>query len=191
MGRVIIMNNADNDSSILLDYILKYSFDEILVTDAVGTVINISTKTETMFNVYSKDVINKNIYTLEQQGLFAPSVITKVLETKKQTITQQETAQNRKIIISGYPVFDENQKLIKAISFSRDITEFEYLKKENSQIASVIQETKQRLNELEEQMSFYLSNNKNKKMNQIYKILSRVKNLDVIVLLKGESGVGK
>ena len=44
----------------------------------------------------------------------------------------------RKIVVSGYPIINEKQELLGALSFSRDITELDYLKKTNDQVAKIM-----------------------------------------------------
>ena len=110
--------------------------------------------------------------------------------SKKEETLIQETKSRRKLIISGYPIFDETNQLIGAISFSRDITEFEYLKKENEQVAKAIQQYREEIAQLKKQSthSFYL---KNSKMQKMMDVVSKVADLGITVLLEGESGVGK
>ena len=110
--------------------------------------------------------------------------------SKKEETLIQETKSRRKLIISGYPIFDETNQLIGAISFSRDITEVEYLKKENEQVAKAIQQYREEIAQLKKQSthSFYL---KNSKMQKMMDVVSKVADLGITVLLEGESGVGK
>ncbi|WP_342512110.1 sigma 54-interacting transcriptional regulator [Sporosarcina sp. FSL K6-1522] len=175
---------------ILLKQILKHSFDEIFITDATGNIIDIGQSTESLFGIPYEKMIGQNVFQLEKEGVFSPSITANVLKNKKEETIIQETKNKRKLIISGSPIFNESNKLIGAISFSRDITEFEYLKKENEQVAKAIQQYQKEIAELKKHHSrpFFL---KNSKMEQVFDVVSKVAHLDITVLLEGESGVGK
>ncbi|HZG70689.1 MAG TPA: sigma 54-interacting transcriptional regulator, partial [Chondromyces sp.] len=102
----------------------------------------------------------------------------------------QETKNNRKLVISGYPIFDEANELLGAVSFSRDITEFEYLRKENEQVAKAMQLYREEIAHLKKQAAqpFFL---KSGKMEKVFDVVSKIAGLGITVLLEGESGVGK
>lgn len=178
------------NTSLLFKKILEHSFDEIFITDAEGNIIYTSPSTEKLFGIPYEKMIRHNVFHLEKEGVFSPSVVVNVLKNKREETLIQETRDKRKRIISGYPIYDETKKLIGAISFSRDITEFEYLKKENEQVAKAIKQYRKKIAELKKQASrpFFL---KNGKMEKVLDVVSKVAGLGITVLLEGESGVGK
>ncbi|WP_028391236.1 sigma-54 interaction domain-containing protein [Bacillus cihuensis] len=175
---------------LLLDHIIKYSFDEIFVTDAAGDIIFISEKFKNMFGIETEKMLHQNVYTLEKNGILSPSVTGKVLQTKKTETIIQETALGRKLVVSGYPIFDEEQKILGALSFSRDITELDYLKKSNDQVAKTMLLYEKEIEKMKNNQ-MYASPINNGKMGQVFHIVEKVSSLDVTVLLVGESGVGK
>lgn len=175
---------------VILNSILTYSFDEIFVTDASGNILFTSEKTEKMFGILHEEINNQTIFELEERGIFSPSIIAAVLNNQQPETFIQETIQQRKVISSGYPIFDEADKLIGALSFSRDITEFEYLKKENEQVAKLFYFYQEEMERLKRQAANPLFFNKGK-MKKVLETVSKVADFDVTVLLSGESGVGK
>lgn len=182
--------NVSRHDSLHIKYILEHSFDEIFIADASGMVLYTSQSTEKVFSIPCDQIVNHNIFELEKQGIFSPSVIANVLRTNKRDTLIQETQRNRKLIISGYPIYDESGKLIGAISVARDVTEFEYLKKENEQVANALQIYQEEIEKLRKQayQPFFL---KDGKMEKVFEIVSKVANISITVLLEGESGVGK
>ncbi|MFJ8261146.1 sigma-54 interaction domain-containing protein [Rummeliibacillus sp. NPDC094406] len=183
------MKGTLNDS-ILLNYVLAHSFDEIFIANASGMVLYTSQSTEKVFGIPCDQIVHHNIFDLEKKGIFSPSVIANVLRTKKKDTFIQETKHGRKLIISGYPIYDSSGELTGAMSVSRDVTEFEYLKKENEQVAKALQSYQKEIAELKKQSvnTFLL---RNRKMEKVFDVASRVAKLGVTVLLDGESGVGK
>lgn len=175
---------------LLLEKIIKYSFDEIFVTDAYGNIIFLSEKFKDLFGIDTEEIMNQNVFTLEKDGILSPSVTGKVLQTRKVETIIQETAMGRKLVVSGYPIFDENQKLWGALSFSRDITELDYLKKTNDQVAKTMLLYEKEIEKMKNKQLYASPINKGK-MGQVFNIVEKVSSLDVTVLLEGESGVGK
>lgn len=176
--------------SLLLQHIIRYSFDEIFVTDKLGTVLFVSPSCEEVWGISAEDMIGQNVYILEEKGVFSPSVTAIVLQTKKKETLIQETRLGRKNLISAYPILDSDRTLQGVICFSRDITELEYLKKRNEEVAKTISLYQKEIEQLRNNHghAFYLRSGK---MEKVYDIVSKVSDLDVTVLLQGESGVGK
>ncbi|MFJ5622654.1 sigma-54 interaction domain-containing protein [Peribacillus loiseleuriae] len=181
---------SSQQSHLLLENIIKYSFDEIFVIDADGNIIFFSEKFTDLFGIDTEKIMNQNVFTLEKKGILSPSITGKVLQTKKTETFIQETAVGRKLVVSAYPIFDENQKNLGAISFSRDITELDYLKKTNDQVAKTMLLYEKEIEKMK-QKQMYSSPINTGKMGQVLNVVEKVSNLDVTVLLEGESGVGK
>ncbi|MBS4192232.1 sigma 54-interacting transcriptional regulator [Bacillus sp. FJAT-49705] len=181
---------STKQAEILLEHIIKYSFDEIFVTDTAGYVQMASSSFRNLFGIHAEEIINQNGFELEQKGILSPSVTGKVLKTKKIETIVQETGLGRKLVVSAYPVIDGNGKLMGAISFSRDITELVYLRKTNDQVAKTIQLYEIELEKLKIKQ-FQKRGSNNEQMKNVFSIVNKVSSLDVTVLLGGESGVGK
>ena len=125
-------------NQLILESIIKYSFDEIFVTDAEGHILYVSDRFKDLFGIDPRDILQQSVFALEEKGVLSPSVTGKVLQSKKGESIIQETKRGRKLVVSAYPIFDENGQLQGALSFSRDITELDYLKKTNHQVAELM-----------------------------------------------------
>ncbi|MCG7336557.1 sigma 54-interacting transcriptional regulator [Sporosarcina sp. ACRSM] len=177
-------------SHLILESIIKSSFDEIFVTDADGKILFASERFKDLFGIHAEEVIHQSVFLLEKQGILSPSVTGKVLQSKKSETIIQETKKGRKLVVSGHPIFDENEQLQGALSFSRDITELDYLKKTNQQVAELMALYEKEIEKIKNN-PMYLSAAHHGKMGQVYSIVEKVSSLDVTVLLEGETGVGK
>jgi TyrR family helix-turn-helix protein/PAS domain S-box-containing protein len=182
--------HLDAHASIILKNILDFSFDEIFITDANGLIIYTRESEEKLFGIPHEKIINKNVFDLEREGIFVPSVIASVLQEEREKTLVQETRNKTRLIISGYPVFNEKNTLIGAISFSRDITEVESLKRENEEVARAMKRYKDEVVALKSQTKRRLQAT-NSKMDKVLDIAYKVADLDITVLIDGESGVGK
>lgn len=173
---------------LLLDHIIDHSFDEIFITDASGMVLNVSPSCNELYGVEPSKLIGQTVRKLEQQGILNPSVTKLVLDSQKIETRVQNTNTNKKVIVSAYPIFDEHRNLIRVLSFSRDITEVELLKEKNEQVAKTITLYEEEITKLKKKQLFQQNE---QKMQKVLELISKVSDLDVTILLEGESGVGK
>lgn len=176
-----------------LNAILSTVYDEILVVDSEGRLLRFSdNKMSDFWAGDMNELIGKNLVELEEKGLFKPSVTRLVLERKKKVSVIQETAQGRKVLAVGTPVFDEQGNLDRIVIASRDITETTKLKSELKQVRRLSEQYKKELVDLKKREML----NRNiiycsPKIERIMKYIEKVAQFSSTVLLTGESGVGK
>jgi PAS domain S-box-containing protein len=178
---------AKNIDDILLEDIITHSFDEIFITDSEGNVLEVSPSCYELYGVDPDELIGGNVLVLEKNGFLNPSVTALVLRSRQPVTLIQETKAGKKVLVSAYPVFQDG-RLVRTLSFSRDITEFEKLKESNEQVAETLAIYKREIENIKRLESFLYQN---PKMTEIMSIATKVANLDVTVLIEGESGVGK
>ncbi|MDN4594513.1 sigma 54-interacting transcriptional regulator [Polycladomyces subterraneus] len=176
-----------------LNAILSTVYDEILVVDNEGRLLRFSdNKMSDFWAGDMNELIGKNLVEFEEKGLFKPSVTRLVLERKKKVSVIQETAQGRKVLAVGTPVFDEQGNLDRIVIASRDITETTKLKSELKQVRRLSEQYKKELVDLKKREML----NRNiiycsPKIERIMKDIEKVARFSSTVLLTGESGVGK
>ncbi|MFZ7946688.1 sigma-54 interaction domain-containing protein [Neobacillus sp. 19] len=178
---------AQNIDEILLKEIITHSFDEIFITDGEGNVLEVSPSCYELYGVDPDQLIGGNVIDLEKKGFLNPSVTALVLRSSQPLTIVQETKAGKKILVSAYPIF-KNGSLVRTLSFSRDITEFEKLKERNEQVADTLAIYKREIENIKRLESLLYENSK---MTEINSLVSKVANLDVTVLIEGKSGVGK
>lgn len=172
---------------ILLKEIITHSFDELFITDSKGNVLEVSPSCYELYGVTPDQLIGKNVSNLEEKGILNPSVSALVIKNQKPITLIQKTMTGKKVLVSAYPIFQQG-RLVRAVSFSRDITEFEKLKERNEQVADTLALYKREIEHIKRLESVLY---KNAKMAEIMNIASKVANLDITVLIEGETGVGK
>jgi PAS domain S-box-containing protein len=183
----VIKLAGENIDEILLKEIISHSFDEIFITDSEGNVLEVSPTCYELYGVDPDQLIGENVLVLEKKGFLNPSVTALVLRSQQPVTIIQETKAGKKILVSAYPIF-KNGNLVRTLSFSRDITEFEKLKERNEQVADTLAIYKREIENIKRLESFLYEN---PKMTEIMSVATKVANLDVTVLIEGESGVGK
>lgn len=177
-----------NIDKILLNEIIKHSYDEIFITDGNGIVLDVSPSCYSLYGTGSDEIIGHSVFDLEEKGILTPSVTALAIKANKIESRIQETRTGKKIIVTAYPLFDEEGKLIRVVSFSRDITEMVNLKKRNEEVARTLQQYRKEVERTSKSGILY---SENTRMEKLLEIISKVADLDVMVLFEGESGVGK
>lgn len=171
----------------LLKKIIVNSFDEIFITDGKGIVLAVSPTCYELYGLKPNQLVGESVYDLERKGILNPSVSALVLKHRKVVNKVQETSTGKSVLVSAYPFFKDGE-IVYTYSYSRDITEIETLKRRNEQVAKTLSYYKEEFNEIKKYKYLYF---KNQKMEQIMEIADKVADLDVTVLIEGESGVGK
>ncbi|WP_031409152.1 sigma-54 interaction domain-containing protein [Geobacillus vulcani] len=170
-----------------LDAILKSSNDNIVIADENGIILRASPN---CLSIYGKDasyLVGKSVYQLEKENVFCPSVTARVLREKKEVQLMQQTATGRVVMATGVPVFDQQNRLVRVISFSHDLTELERLKEDYEKLRKQMEHYQMEIEELKPEHIVIQS----KAMERIWKLVHRVAQSDATVLFLGESGVGK
>jgi TyrR family helix-turn-helix protein len=92
------------------------------------------------------------------------------------------------VLVTGNPLFNEQGELVRVITNGRDITELNKLKQEIEQAQSLTLHYKEELKRAKGSNEFVVQSTK---MNDIMALVKHLGNVDSIVLIEGESGVGK
>ncbi|TLS38440.1 sigma-54 interaction domain-containing protein [Pseudalkalibacillus caeni] len=179
--------NFDENEAVL--HSLK---DDILVTNLDGTILKVTDTTSSIYGVHPDDLIGRSVYDLEQEGVFTPIITPLVLKEKKKQTIVQSTREGKKLLVTGVPVLDKDGKLWRVVSYSHDITELMKMKSYFLEMQDEMDRVKNELKLLRDQ-NF---NNegiiaKDREMKKSLMVANQVAEVDVNVLLLGESGVGK
>ncbi len=171
-----------------LENIFNSSKGGIFITNSDGTAVFVNTAYEKATGLSAKDVLGRKMSDLEASGFFSPLVTPDILETRKGLTRLQKLATGRCAVISGSPIYDSNGDpmliitCVNVITKVRKVGSSEQLydlpdlkldieKEHNIQSIDIIAESPM--------------------MKRILQDAIKVARYDVIVLLQGESGVGK
>lgn len=174
------------------ELILNSLKDDLLVTNRDGIIVRASKGSGDIYNVNSEELLGQSVYELELQGLFTPNVTSIILRDKKKVTLVQTTKQGKKLLVTGIPVKDSKGEIVRVVSYSHDITELIEVKK---YLDSMEDEMGRVKTELEMLRNKHLLTEglvaKSEKMQNVLSTAVQVSDVDVNVLLLGESGVGK
>lgn len=173
-----------------LEDILNSFFDGIYITDGRGITVAVNKACSEMDGVSPGYVVGRSVQDLEREGIFRPSVTLRVLQEKKRVSLVQETARNLKVLVTGTPVFDETGVISLVVCNVRDITEITRLRKELTQKEMLVSRYHSELHRfMDTEAEGLVCRSPN--MEHLVDTAKRVAGYDTIVLLQGESGVGK
>lgn len=166
--------------------------DGVFITDPAGTTLKINRMYEQLTGLRQEQVQGKNVRTLVGEGVFDRVLNPEIVKTGKPATHVQHLRDGKKLILSGFPVFDENGQLCLVVTFVRDITMLTQL---NAQLA----EQQQLINQINDQLA-YMAHEQwrgetpvyaSPAMREAVALLKRLAVTDATVLILGETGVGK
>ena len=171
-------------------YIFYHSSDGMYVVDGNGISRRVNPSFEALTGVPMKEFLNKNVRDLVADGHFSSSVAAQVLDTKEPATIIQEYRNGNKALVTGTPIFDESGNVVKVISNIRDITELVNLYEEVSANRVLIQNYSKELKNIHQSVIEGIVA-ASPAMVRTLEMARRVAKIDSLVLLLGESGVGK
>lgn len=175
----------------LHEQILEVLCDGIYLSDAEGKTLAVNSKYEELTGLKKKDIIGKLVTDLKKEGSYNVCLNPEIVHTGQQKTSVQITKAGRKVLLNGYPIFDESGKVALVLTFVRDISLLCQLKEQiaNQQdlIEKYLQVQKRSKEELHNSAMVFKSEN----MVTLMKLLEKVAKTDATVLLLGETGVGK
>ncbi|MRH41198.1 PAS domain-containing protein [Aquibacillus halophilus] len=185
-----------NGKELYLDFksIINSMFDIVHVTDQEGTTLYCSDNYEDFFGISPLEMIGKNIEEFYDLGYFKPSITKQVISSKKKVSTLQNTFNDRKLFVEGFPYYDASGKFSGVVNVSTDITNEEKLIDELKAVKELGSMYFEEINKK------YTENNneahlslvfRSEIMTQTVDLAKRLSKVDSSVTLLGESGVGK
>lgn len=172
----------------LLDLIIETSNNNITVADNKGFIVYSNPDHWSIYGITPEQYKNKTVFELQDEGILDPSITVMVLKEKKRMEIMQSTITGKVFMTIGYPLFDDNGRLLFVVSYSQDQTEITNLLSQYEQLERKLKGYQTEVEELRGKEGILY---RNKEMEQIVKMINRVAKTDAAVLLLGESGVGK
>nr|WP_315988519.1 sigma 54-interacting transcriptional regulator [Desulforamulus aquiferis] len=162
------------------------------ISDAKGKTIKVNSTYEKLTGLKKENLLGRLVHDLTKEGVYDTALNPIVVKTGKPQTSVQKTKEGRKVILNGYPVFDQNGKVAYVVTYVRDVTVLSQLKEQISSQAELIEKYHQEIH--------YLFSKKHKnentiiespKMIKLMQLLQRIAATDTTVLILGETGVGK
>ncbi|MFV8828472.1 sigma 54-interacting transcriptional regulator [Alkalihalobacterium sp. APHAB7] len=181
--------NKINELKQELDLIMSLVGELVTIADGRGNILRVNEACERIMGVSQKDFIGKPMDFLVNEKIIDQSSTRKVIEEGRNVTIVQTTKSGRRLLVSGYPIFNEEGDLTKVINISKDITETDKLTKKLEETKSLVEHYQVELEKKDKNKDRPLV--KSKMMEDTYDLVRRVADVESTVLLLGESGVGK
>ncbi|HDI58980.1 MAG TPA: PAS domain S-box protein [Desulfobacteraceae bacterium] len=175
-----------------LDAIIDASTNGLWICDGEANVLRLNPASERINNVRAEKVVGRNMRALESEGFIDRSVTLQVIQSGAKVSLLQRTRENRKLMISGTPVFDDQGQIVRVVVNEQDITEIDQLRQQLEEQAAMRDHFRHQM--LEMQLAAFDAHQIVAQSPNFIKVLKqalRVSRVDSTVLILGESGTGK
>jgi len=177
----------------------NHLYDGIYIADGTGKTLYINDAYTRITGIKAEEVIGKNVGDIVSNGLYKNAVTPKVISSKMQVNSMGESLKNgAKILITGSPILDEKGNLKKVVVIDREMTDLLKMKADletsQKQIKAVEQDKHKSNLEIEHLRKLQLNKNllgNSLETQHVIKMIQQIANLDVTVLITGETGTGK
>ncbi|WP_177177400.1 sigma-54-dependent Fis family transcriptional regulator [Bacillus sp. MUM 116] len=179
------------DGQLLLK-ILNTLKDPIWINDKNGNVLWVNQAAAETFSI--GELVGHNVFEMEKQGIFSPSISRLVIEQKRFISTAQITQDHGRLLVSGDYIPDENGDIQYIVTHARQLSQAITQSSELEKVESILQLYKQQIRELilqknEQDQDFHVG--KSKAAQSISVWSQKIADIDTTILLTGETGVGK
>ncbi len=177
-----------------LDAIFTRSADGLLICDSQGRILKMNQAAERLNGIRSEEVLGKDVKNLVMEGQINRSATQEVLETRRQVSLVQTTPRSGyTLLVTGTPVFDQNNEIAFVVVNERDISLIEDMRRE---LALARQESERMKEKLAELALKELAENQivaqSPSMQQTLHLALKLARIDASnILIQGESGTGK
>lgn len=189
-GQISEQKASDQTMNDLLE-IVENSFDGILVADGEGNVQFGNIAYERNTGIRLDDIVGRNIRDFINPVWMKTSIILLAIEQRKPVSMHHVTQNDKRIIVTGTPIFDEHNDIKRVVVNTRDISEIYHLQQElysAKKMAESIREQSETEKGEEDDDSVVILNSR---MRRIYDLTEKICNFNATVFITGESGVGK
>ena len=174
------------------EFILDALPDGVFISDVSGIALRVNRMYEQLTGLRQEDIQGKQVRSLLESGTFDKILNPEIVRTGKPTTHVQQLKNGKKLVLSGFPVFDATGTLRLVVTFVRDITMITRLNEQ-------MEEQRHLIDQFHEQMA-YIAQKSSKALTPVFEsqamqgvvnMLQTVAPTDASVLLLGETGVGK
>lgn len=170
--------------------ILDSITDAVFIDDKDGFCIWCNKACEELYNISIDDVRGKHVDVLERTGIFSPSVTKRVLDELREITIIHENRHGKKLLTTGMPIFDDDGRIMKIITTSRDITQLT-VSNDNSDITPAPLINVNDIHDLDLDFDETDIIAESVAMQNVMSLTKKLATVNSTVLITGESGVGK
>lgn len=164
--------------------------DGVFITNGEGMAITINHAYERITGLQRHKIVGRHVSDLVNNHVISKSVSLEVIRERQPVTLVQTVMGDRKILVSGNPMFDSQGRITQVVLNVRDVTELLRAKHAEEQLEQILNKFEQYNNALPDKEAHpgLLVGNKTK---ACYALARRVAPTKVKILIQGETGTGK
>ena len=175
-----------------LDAIIDSVYDGVYITDGEANTLRINKSYTRMTGISPEEVLGKNMKNLVAKGIYSESVSLLVLEKKAPVTILHQIKGTHKMLITGNPIFNDRNEIIRVVTTVRDVTELNRLEKKLATIEDISNKYHLEVQHLrQQQMRQTDLVEHSAAMKKVLVLAQKVANVDSTVFIGGQTGVGK
>lgn len=175
-----------------MEAIFESSQDGLYITDGSAKTIRVNSAYERVTGLKREDLLGRTTRKLVRDGVIDQSVTLDVLEKGHSVTIMQNVKGAKQVMVTGTPIYDEDGKVALVVTNVRDITELNQLRgqvEETRLLSSRYYQSLMEQQQFKQALKSMVFNSS--VMSQVLRKAVKVAAVDTLVLLQGESGVGK
>ena len=172
--------------------VLDSSFDGIYLTDEKAMTLWCNRSYTLISGMTADQVVGRTMQELEQSGLISRSATLIALERQEAVTIEQVFQTGKRVVVTSTPIFDSKNQIVMVVTNVRDISEITSLQESLEKHRALNQKYR---NELEIIRTQLMESDElvaeDPVMLDLIRMVSRAAMLETVVLIQGETGVGK
>lgn len=167
--------------------------DDMMLSDANGTILQVSETYEKNFGFAHGSIVGKSAFDLEADGTFSPCITAEIIRTKKKiTTTQTINHTHTNVMTVGIPLFDGAGNLKYAVCFNTvSMEQINAIHRNFQQMQDSLTQYSQEIAELRTRNTATSLVWKSRSMQRLWTLMQNTANTRANILITGETGVGK
>jgi PAS domain S-box-containing protein len=173
------------------EQILELMSDGIYISNRDGKTLMVNSKYERLTGLKKEDLLGHHVRVLIEKG-FDTVVNPKIVETGKPATSVQTDYNGNKLLLNGYPIFDESGQVALVVTFVRNVTLMTQLKDQIASQRELIEKFQTNVLQINQESSQkFPIVAKSTPMVELMGFMEKAADSDATILLQGETGVGK
>lgn len=168
--------------------VLENSYDGIYITDKNSITIYVNKAYENLTGHKRSEYVGKHMDDLINAGIMKVHITRDVITSKKSVTTREELISGKNVLITGNPIFNNNNEIIAVVTNVRDISKIISLEKKERLAKEVISRYKKQFFDTSTMRNIVCES---ANTISVFNFAAKVAPKDSTVLLTGETGVGK
>ncbi|BHH85930.1 sigma-54 interaction domain-containing protein [Desulforhopalus sp. 52FAK] len=173
-----------------IENILAALDDGVYVTDKYGMTLHVNRMYQKLTGLRSEDLLGQNVRVLREKGVFDEIVNPIVVKRQKPVTSVQVLKNGKRVVLRGYPVFDDDKNLTLVITLVRDVTLIGQMREQiikQKKLISIYHDQIELLSSTAPSSNSYDA----PQIRELTELVKRVAATDATIILLGETGVGK